>query len=51
MRLPVAAHSALQSAGIVGGTPEQRHLRIAIERTLNTIDLALDHSLTSLEIR
>src|SRR2546427_294351 len=45
---PVLGTSELQQ---VAEVPQQRHLRIAIERPLNAIDLALDHGLTSLEIR
>src|SRR5262249_30882517 len=40
---PVFGPGELQQ---VAEVPQQRHLRIAIERTLNAIDLALDHSLT-----
>jgi hypothetical protein len=42
---PVLGPGELQQ---VAEVPQQRHLRIAIERTLNAIDLALNHGLTSL---
>jgi len=42
---PVLGPGQLQQ---VAEVPQQRHLRIAIERTLKAIDLALDHGLTSL---